>query len=217
MKNLKKTTLLLTLVLTFALIVPLLAPFQNNVTTTQAASDKSKITSTVNNYFNAAKSLNLKKMNKYSYGTFESDGDNLELVSYIPSLNKYIKTRNKSMSFNIKKIKVKGKSATVTVKCKYMDSSDTLATVLLDFVNTVNENDSQGYSDIELFNIYNSAIKESLKGVDDAYGKTYVTKTFKIELTKQKGTWKINKNNYDLSNVVTSNYFETIKLFSELD
>jgi hypothetical protein len=211
MKVFKKATLLLTLVLTLSLVIPFMVPFQNNVTTTNAASDKSKITSTVNNYFKAAKKLDLKKMSKYA-----TVDENYDLNEFAPlkDLFKYMKDRNKSMTCTIKKVKVSQNEAKVTVKCKYIDATNTYKQNLWNVVVYALDNGIEDYTAEEFLALYNQTLKDYLKGNAKAYKKTFKTKTFELNMIKVNGKWMIDSNNEDLANVLTSNF---IKTFNDLE
>ncbi|WP_099466922.1 nuclear transport factor 2 family protein [Konateibacter massiliensis] len=195
------------------IFIIIMSPIQGNVMVAAAASDKTKVKTTVNNYFKAAKKYDVKKMNKYVKNT--DDYDPSELYAYSAFRN-YIKTRNKSLNYSVQKVAVKGSNATVTVKCKYLDSSKTYEQAFTNLLLFAIINYDKDYSEKELLREFNTIFKLTIKDNKSAYAKKYKTKTFKIKLVKEKGSWKINKMTYDLANSVTANFYKAANsIFSD--
>jgi hypothetical protein len=193
------------------LLILIMSPISNTTSIVNAASDKTKIKTTINNYFKAAKKYDVKKMNKYVKDTKNYNPSELNDYS---SLRSYLKIRNKSLTYSVQKIKVDKNKATVTVKCKYLDSSTTYESAFANLILFAFANADKNYSDKILLKKFNSIFKKSIKDSMNAYQKKYKTKTFKISLLKEKGNWKINTVTYDLANSVTANYYKAVKSMS---
>lgn len=199
--------------LSFVLIVltiSLASPFPSQVATVSAASNKAKVKATVKNYFKAASKFNTKKMNSYVKNAGVTDPT--ELADY-PSIASYLKKRNKSLQYTMKSVNVSGSKATVTVKCKYLDSTKTYNSFMTNFVFFILNNLDKNYSDKVLVKKLDKIFKETLKDSKSAFKMKYTTKTFKINLIKENGKWKIATVSKGLANAVTANFFKATESF----
>lgn len=197
-------SLCLSVIIIFILVM---SPIYNNAYIVSAASDKTKIKSTVNNYFNAAKKYDVKKMNKYVKNINTSE---LEDISSYSSLRNYIKTSNESLEYSIKKINISKNTASVIIKCKYLDSSSIYKYAFRNILLFAFLNADKNYSDKTLTKKINSLFKKHLNYAKSVKSAKYKTKTFKINLLKEKWTWRIETVNYDLANSITANYLKAL-------
>lgn len=130
-------------------------------------------------------------------------------------LDKYISTKGRLYEKDKKDfiIYVSGSKATVTVKCKYLDSTKTYNSFMTNFVFFILNNLDKNYSDKVLVKKSDKIFKETLKDSKSAFKMKYTTKTFKINLIKENGKWKIATVSKGLANAVTSNFFKATELF----
>lgn len=210
-KNMKISKRLVSLFLSFLiLLIFIMNPLQSSMNVVSAASDKSKIKTTINAYFKAAKAFDINKMAKYTLGSEESD---IISPDTLPSLRKYLKTRNKSLNYTIKKIKINQNNATVTVKCKYLDSTSTFERAVDNLILFFAKNSNKNYSDEILLKKYDNSFKKFIKKDKEAYKKKYTTKTYKFNMVKENGNWKIDSDNDNLANTATSNLYNVLTSF----
>lgn len=151
----------------------------------------------VKTYFNAEKKSKTSVMNKClakpQVGSFKN--------SY---LEKYIKKQNKKLSYKITSTKVKGKNATVKVKCTYMSA---YGLYKIAFLNTAIHYYNANPSDKEIYNYVSQWIKAHEKEYPPTAGK----KTITIKLVKKSGTWKISRMTDDMKNILFLDLFQVSK------
>lgn len=204
----KKGILTLVLIITFSMIAPAILPVAGNLNTVEAAGSKANVKKTVKNFFKYAKQLNCKKMQSCVTSDCKETVGGLEVT---PALTDYMKKRNKSLSYSIKSVKVSGKTATVKVKCKYLNSENAYVKMLEEmFTKLLSDieagKDYSNYSEEEQGKVIDELIEKSLANNPKAYETKYKTKTFNIKLKKVRGKWKISKIDKNLLDAITSNY-----------
>lgn len=200
----KGLSLILSVIIIFIFV---LSPV-NDIGVVNAASDKTKIKSTVNSYFKAAKKYDVKKLNKYANDTTSYNPSELNEYS---SLRSYLKSSNKSLKYSIKKVSVNNNVASVTLKCKYLDSSTVYEYAFGNILLFSFANIGKNYSKKTLNKKINAIFKESINYSKNIHPKKYKTKTFKINLIKENGNWRIKTVTYDLANSVTANYYKAVE------
>lgn len=208
MNKIRKGILAIALVMGLSLVAPAVMPVAGNVQTVEAASNKANIKKTVKNFFKYAKTMNIKKMKNYVTSDCKEKIDDLNTT---PALKAFMKKRNKSLTYSIKKVKVSGKTATVKVKCKYLNSNSAYVKMLDDlftwlFTEGINNTDYSTYTEEEQQQLVDNVIKKSFANNAKAYEKKYKTKTFTIKLKKVSGKWKISQVDKNLLDAITSNY-----------
>lgn len=145
----------------------------------QAANNK-KIEKTVNSYMNAVKKYDIGKVK-----SMQIDKDVFHIID--KRFVKYIKKANKDcFKYEIKKMRVKKTSATVTLRVQYYDCKsdfkDSLKTLLKYYDKTWSSDDVRKY------------ILNDLKAVyDPEYEGVLRTKTITLHLVKIGDSWKITK------------------------
>lgn len=152
----------------------------------EAAGDKAKVTKTVNNFYKAAKSYNMKKMKSY----FSKKSD-CEVFSDWKKLEQFCRKQNKTLKYKIQSVNIKGNNATVKVKCAYKNAykayynsfNDTVAYL------TTLPNGGEDISDNAFKKKYNQFFKQNLKTTPASKK----TKTVTVSLMKKGSSWKIKK------------------------
>ncbi|MCD8019522.1 MAG: hypothetical protein LUF92_08035 [Clostridiales bacterium] len=173
-------------------------------TTLEAASDKAQVKKTVNTFFKAAKKYDTSKMKACFVNPNKT-----ELFVTKKYTVKFIKQMNKKLKYEIKSVKVSGKTVTVKVWCKYQyayyvyqKAFDKVVDYMIDHPNASNATvDKYVYQQISKY-----------------YKKMHKTKfseTITIKLKKTNGKWKIAKWTDDISNVVHASYKEAYDNYFE--
>lgn len=145
----------------------------------QAANNK-KIEKTVNSYMNAVKKYDIGKVK-----SMQIDKDVFHIID--KRFVKYIKKANKDcFKYEIKKMRVKKTSATVTLRVQYYDCKsdfkDSLKTLLKYYDKTWSSDDVRKYILNDLKSVY-----------DPEYEGAVRTKTITLHLVKIGDSWKITK------------------------
>ena len=149
-----------------------------------------------------------KYLKKYDVGKMKKCFVSPKKVKFFSSkkyLSKYIRKHNKSISYQLRDIKVTGKTAIVTVSCKYYDAYIGIYESLCDMSK------------------YRSKKRRSSTAMDkyqynrllyyDRYFDDYTNKVITIKLKKTGKNWKMLNPSYDLYNVMHCNYTKAYNLF----
>lgn len=208
MKKTRKWIAAIAFVLGLSLFAPALLPIAGNGAVVEAASDKTKVKQTIKNFFKYAKTMNTKKMKSYVNSDCKEKVDS---IAPTPALKAFMKKRNKSLSYSVKKVKVSGGKATVKVKCRYLNSKNAYSKMMEDLftwiaAETTAGRDYSNYSEAEIIKMMDGVIKKSFANNPNAYDNKYKSKTFTIQLKKVNGKWKISQIDKNLMDAVSSNY-----------
>lgn len=166
--------------------------------------------STVNGYFEAAKSTDSAKANTFvnpknvssedsSSASLSGDQEETDILN---SITDYISSNNKKVTYNIKNEDIKGNSATVTVDCKFVDASAILKDAMADYVaqafaKAFTSSQSTDDSAKEITKLINDKVKTAKEA--------FIEKTIKVNCVKINEKWYIDKEDDDLKNVFDSN------------
>lgn len=190
MRKKQKSLCLVLLLLVALLALPATAEAKTSKKTINA------VNKVVKTYFNAQKKSKTSVMNKCllksSVGRFKS--------SY---LEKYIKKQNKKLSYKIKSTQVKGKTATVTVRCTYQSAYNLYNAAILDAALHYFNADP---TEKEIYNYVSNWMKKH----SGEYSPAAKKKLIKIKLVNRKGTWKINSLTDDMRNILYLDLFQLI-------
>lgn len=162
---------------------------------------------TVKGFMDSSKNLDFTKM-----ATFVNPNNTKDLNSVQSKINDdptqkyfvdYIKTRNSKMTYEVKASNVSGDSASVSVYCKYIDSTPLLKAVFSEFLI---EAMSLAFSGTELTDeqtgtMMKKIMDEKQKSITD----TFKESTIDIKCVKINDKWYIDSINDDLFNVITAN------------
>lgn len=185
----KKVKVLLAMVLAISLC---LSPLSAS-----AASKKEikKVQTTVKKFYNAAKVYNAPRMKS----CFVNPGD-LGAFETMKEMAGFCRKKNKKLKYTIRSTKVKGKSATVKVRCTYKNAYKAMYYSCGDAVM------------YQLFHPYCSERElhiNQYKGLLDNvkyFGVPMNTKTITLNLKKVSGTWKISKVTRSILDSINCNY-----------
>ena len=175
---------------------------------TEAASNKTKITKTINTFYKAAKTYNVGKMKN----CFVRKSD-LKAFVEMKEMANYCKKQNKNLKYEIKSIKINGKNATAKVKCKYMSAynaiynsfSDTITYMIL-----YDPNLSGRAINIKTYQFFKKNLRYS-----PAVKKTRIVK---FKLVKKGKAWKIEKGSRAIIDTLSCDYESAYQnYFSQFD
>lgn len=185
----KKVKVLLATVLAISLC---LAPMSAS-----AASKKEikNVQTTVKKFYNAAKVYNAPRMKSCFVNP-----DDLKAFVTMKEMANYCRKQNKKLKYTIRSTKVKGKSATVKVRCTYKNAYDAMYYSFDDavFYKLIHPYCSERELQINQY-------KELLSNVK-IFGVPMNTKTITLNLKKVNGKWKISKVTRSILDSINCNY-----------
>ncbi len=192
----------------FLLVLALILSFSCLHVSAASGSFKSDVQKSVNGFFAAAKKYNTKKMSKYFEKPEEilSDTKGNEALK---SVEKLFKRTNKKLSYKISNIKVKGKNATVKVKCKYQDLSDVYKKTYVKLALYIAANPDATLEDALIYEfktlpkVYKTELKKDKI--------VYTTKNITLKLRKSNNTWKMKKCTDSVTDMLHGNILKTNK------
>lgn len=127
----------------------------------------------------------------------------------------YLKRNAEGITYEILETTTDGDTATVSVKCKYVDGSARLGGMrpedfaqLMELMFTGENLTGEEEALIAL---------ETLCSGDGLGGETYAEKTIKIDCVKAYGAWVVKEMNEDLADVFTSNLLDTAEAFENYE
>lgn len=167
----------------------------------KANAKQRKLIKAVGKYFSAAKKYNPSKLNscfvKKSSGSFFSDKK--YMIKYCRKYNK------DNISYDIKKISIKGKTATVKVEAISTDAYDVF---YASFSDTVDYSIAHPGISTAAFNNYFS---KQLKRNTRLYDVSDITTVVNFSYKKVGGKWKISKNTLAIRDIANCRYEEAYK------
>lgn len=198
MKKLKKMSLLLFLALSI---------FAASTTAQAKASSKTKtaVNKVVKDYFNAQKKFNPSKMNKCLVKAFWGPNDNSIY------LTQYWKKYNKKLTYKISSTSVKGKNATVKVKCTFYSAYNAWKACIWDLsAQYLRENTDPDTATV------GKGMDAWMKKNNSGYPPKKRTVTLKLNLTKKNGKWKIKTVTEAMQNVYLLDFDRAMDYFASL-
>lgn len=192
----------------FLLAFALILSFSCLHASAASGSSKAAVQKSVNGFFAAAKKYNTKKMSKYFEKPEEivSDTDAANDPA-LKSAEKLFKRTNKKLGYKISSIKVKGKKATVKVKCRYQDLSDVYRKTYVELALYIAAHPDATLEDALIYEfhtlpkIYKAELKKGNIG--------YTTKNITLKMRKSGNTWKIKKCTNDITDMLHGNILKT--------
>lgn len=190
----------------FLLALALILSFSCLPVSAASGSSKADVQKSVNGFFAAAKKYNTKKMSKY----FEKPEEILldtKGNEALRSAEKLFKRTNKNLSYKIGYIKVKGKNATVKVKCKYQDLSGVYKKTYLELALYIAANPDATLENALIYEfktlpkVYKAELKKGRIG--------YSTKNITLKLRKSNNTWKMKKCTDAVTDMLHGNILKT--------
>ena len=164
----------------------------------QAASNKKKVEQTVKRFFNGARTYKISKMKKCfakePEGVFFTDNK---------YMRKYCKQRNKTIQYEILRIKVKGHHAIAVVHVSYPDAYKSIRKACKTAFQYQHRH--PGATSKKIQQILCKKIKKYDK---KKFPKTNIEKTIKINLVKKKKSWKIEIMTANLINIPHCRYYD---------
>ena len=163
--------------------------------------DEQNVKKTTDTFFKYLKKYDIGKMKK-CFATPKK----VKFFSSKKYLSKYIRKHNKSISYQLRDIKVTGKTATVTVSCKYYDAYFSIFDSLCD-VSQYRSKKKRSKTAIDKYQ-YNRLLYY------DQYFNDYENKVITIKLKKVGKNWKMSNPSSDLYNVMHCNYTKAYNTFN---
>lgn len=164
----------------------------------QAASNKKKVEKTVRRFFNGARAYKIKKMKKCfakePEGVFFTDNK---------YMRKYCKKRNKTIRYEIRRIKVKHHHAIAVVHVSYPDAYKSIRKACKTAFQYQHRHPSASNKKIQQI-LYKKIKKYDKK----KFPKTNIEKTITIKLIKKKKSWKIKKMTENLMNIPHCRFYD---------
>lgn len=155
---------------------------------------------TVTSFLKAGQSLNIEEMEKY-VNSKEKASEKFKESTKDDYMFDYLKKSNSKMTYSIEKSEVNGDNATVTVKCKFIDSTDLMSAVMGDYLTKAMGAAFTEGDKADTDKIMKDVFTEKLKDNKDKF----TEKTIKVECVKSKDSWKIKEVSDDLENVLSAN------------
>ena len=186
------------LLLVLTLVLVMFSPI-----TSQAKSEKTKVNDTIKQYFKLVKKSDIKGIDKMAYSKKYrvEDASEWEKNKYVYS---YIKKYNKKVTYKILSTSVKGKSATVKLSVKYVDSTDIYPNLFL-----VVLSDSFAGVNIDAEDYMERAWKRAVK-MSDVKMKT---RKITVKFQKKNGKWLIKSKN--LANIAVADLIHSAEQLEE--
>lgn len=185
--------------------------------------DKNTPETAVDNLFTAVKAFDTEAMNgALSAGgqgdlsgseEFTETSENSLAAPFID----YLKGNAQKITYEIESSKVDGDTATVTVKCKYVDGSGLFAEIIQELFTKAMAAafGGQTLTDADMEALTLQILNDKIASAEE----TFVEKTIDIACVKEDGTWVVKEMNEDLADVLTSNFLtgasELENLFGE--
>ncbi|MFR8548038.1 MAG: hypothetical protein ACLVEV_05355 [Lachnospiraceae bacterium] len=174
-----------------------------------AKSSKAAVQRSVTSFFNATKKYNIKKITKCF-----ADPDDVLVARGDKTFQNLYKRTNKKISYSVKSIRVKGKNASVKVRCKYPNLTNmynTLTTELIVYqamYPNATLKDLTAYVDYRLPLLYRDlSSKNKIR---------YTTKNLTLKLKKTQNTWKLTTCTSAMTNMMHGNYLKFYKQYMEM-
>lgn len=192
----------------FLLALALILSFSCLHVSAASGSPKAEVQKSANGFFAAAKKYDTKKMSKY----FEKPEEILldtKGNAALKSAEKLFKRTNKKLSYKINNIKVKGKNASVKVKCRYQDLSGVYKKTYVRLALYIASNpdatleDALVYEFKTLPKVYKAELKKGRIG--------YTTKNITLKFRKSNNTWKMKKCTDPVTDMLHGNILKTNK------
>ncbi|NCC86905.1 MAG: DUF4878 domain-containing protein [Clostridia bacterium] len=155
---------------------------------------------TVLNFLDAAKSIDTETMSKYVVDGKDSY-KNVENEIKEDYISNYIKSANSKMKYSIEKSEIKDNTATITVKCKFIDSTDLMKDVMGEYFTKAIGQAFTSDDEVDVDKILKDVFIEKSKEAKDKF----TEKTIKITCVKSEDAWLIKEISDDLANVITAN------------
>ena len=162
----------------------------------------------VKSFMEAAKAFDFEAMAAYvnpdNVGDLESltdESDSTELEQYFLD---YLKESAAKITYEIGSAVISGDTATVTVTCNYVDSSEVLTQTISDFFI---EALSAAFSGTELTDEQmNTMMMEIMEENKSSIEETYVDATIDVSCVKIDGVWYVDTVSDEMGDVITSNF-----------
>lgn len=190
----------------FLLALALILSFSCLPVSAASGSSKADVQKSVNGFFAAAKKYNTKKMSKY----FEKPEEILldtKGNEALKSAEKLFNRTNKKLSYKIGNIKVKGKNASVKVKCRYQDLSGVYKKMYVELALYIAANPDATLENALIYEfktlpkVYKAELKKGRIG--------YSTKNITLKLRKSNNTWKMKKCTDAVTDMLHGNILKT--------
>lgn len=158
---------------------------------------------TVKTFFSYAKKSDYQKCKQYvtTWGQYDF---NAIMDTYQP----IFKNCNKKVTYKIQSTTVKGSTATVRVKVRYLDSSPVIGKVILVLaIKYITGEVSDSTPDSEINQIIKQLVNVSVKNTN----MKYITKTITVKLKYRNNAWKINTVDKKLANAISGNFVNAVQ------
>jgi len=175
---------------------------------------------TIDKFFTAAQKLDLISMAENTAPSNTEDRDEIltvfegeEQEVFPKSVEDYLKTNARKMTYEITGSEVNGDKAVVTVDCKYVDGGRILKATIGELFAKLF---GQAFSGVEMTDEENdqmflNVMEDQIKTL----GETFIEVTLNIDLVKMKGTWYIAESSDELLDVAASGFISVIKEISD--
>lgn len=193
----KLTSLILTLVLALTL----------------ASCASPKPDATVKGFMDLAKTSDFSKMSAYinpsNVDSLNSMSSKITSDSTEKYFWDYIKAQNSKMTYEIKSSSISGTTATVTVNCKFIDSSPLLKAVVTDYFKQAVAAAFSGtqMTDSQQTELIGKILTEQQKNITDKFTET----TLNIKCVQIDKKWYIDSVDEGMGNVITANILAAAK------
>ena len=159
-------------------------------------SSQKQVKKSVDRFFKYAKQYNTSKLAKCF-----TKPSSVKLFVENNYMASYFKKYNKRISYELKSIKVSGKTATVKLSYKYPDRYSVFMTAFENAVYYQIENPNASESQLMKY-LYERICKHSKVGIDYNYG------NLTLKLKKSGSSWKIASFSSKINNLIHSNYIK---------
>ena len=182
--------------------------------------DKNTPETAVDNLFAAIQSFDTEAINGTLATTGQGDlagGEEFANASADPMtapFYDYLEANAEKITYEILETTTTGDTATVSVKCKYVDGSGLFSAIIEEFFTQAFTSAFSGeeLTDEDMQLMLLEILDENLTSAEE----TFTEKTIDIACVKEDGVWVVKEMNEDLADVFTSNFLTAATELSEL-